>query len=186
LLDVDIVRGLEIKILYNPAEDPNTLVRCYFCNSKCHRFDLHLWNGVYLYQECTEGTLDLPEVRENTTWILKIYRRKPQLMIDLDGVNILEHDTAVGSCSEFWKTGQVSKMVINEVSQNVVTHYRIAAKQDGDKEDESEDDNDGEEEESQDDEEFTGKIYVFKLSVSKGGYKGGTDLAGKGDLALSR
>ena len=156
---MDIERGLEMGILYNPAEDPNKLVRCYFCISQlnCRRFELQLGSGSYLYQHCTVGTLDLPEVEENKPWILKIYKRKAWLMMDLDGVNRLKLDTLVESCSETW-TGHISMINFHEVSEDVVTHYRIAPQQD-----------------------FTGKIYVFKLSVSKGGNKGGTDLAGKGD-----
>ena len=144
-LDVDIDRGLEIKILYNPAENSKkVLVRCYFCNSQsnCRDFELKLDKGRYEYHGCTSGFLHLPEVEENKTWILKIYKRKTWLMMDLDGVNRLKLDTIVESCSETW-TGHISKINFDEVSQDVVTHYRIAPQQD-----------------------FTGKIYLFKLSVS--------------------
>ena len=173
---MDIDRGLEMKILYNPTEDPIKIVRCYFCTSAsqldCRYFEIKLWSGFYLYHGCTEGTLVLPEVEENKPWILKIYRKNAQLMIDLNEVNILKHYITVRSCLEFWIAGHISKVKFDTISENLVTHYRIAARQDGE-----------EEEESEDDEDFTGKIYVFKLSVSEGGYKGGTDLTGKGDLA---
>ena len=150
-----------MKILYNPAENSKQVVKCYFCTavSYCGDFELQLGKGRYEYHGCTSGFLDLPEVEENKPWILKIYRRKAWLMMDLDGVNRLKLDTLVESCSETW-TGHISMINFHEVSEDVVTHYRIAAQQD-----------------------FTGKIYVSKLSVSKGGYKGGTDLTGKGDLA---
>ena len=155
LLDVEIDRGLEMKILYNPAEDPNKVVRCYFCTSpiNCRHFELQLGSGLYEYHGCPSGNLDLPEVKENKPWIVKIYRREAWLMMDLDGVNRLKLDTTVGSCSEFWKTGHISKMTFNEVSQDVVTHYRIAARQDVEEEDESQDEEDEDDDKDEDDDE---------------------------------
>ena len=129
---MDIERGLEMGILYNPAVDPNKVVRCYFCisQSNCRHFELQLGSGLYEYHGCPSGNLDLPEVEENKPWILKIYTRKAWLMIDLNGVNILKLDTTVGSCSEFWKADHISEMKFDIISQDVVTHYRIAAQQD--------------------------------------------------------
>ena len=148
---MDLEQGLETKIRH-PNRD-NGMMRIDFWGSHFRYFQLTLWDKRFEFQSCPPGHLSISDIGSGTI-ILKIYRKKTYLMIDLNGENQIQLDTlgtpfSYPDCYGFWGVKKINQFKYAVVFGNIETHYRIPG---SDESDDSEDDRDKDNNGSDDDE----------------------------------
>ena len=137
---MDLEQGLETKIRH-PNMD-NGMMRVDLSSRAPANGDLHfryfqltLWSGQFEFQTCPPGELDM-SVIQGASFILKIYRKETELMIDLDGENQIQLDTVITfsypDCYDFWGVEKINQFKYDPVSENVATHYRIPGSEESD------------------------------------------------------
>ena len=133
-LSIDIDRGIEIKIVYNQGKQISML---FGTAEHTYNFKMTLWNGECTFQNCLTGAVNMGTLVSGTTFILKIYRKDEELLIDVNGhksVEISIHSTL--QCSSFWGR-EISRVYFAEISRNVATHFRLISAEEKDGTDEN-------------------------------------------------
>ena len=166
---MDLDRGLETKIMV-PYSGRGLLQIDLFSltrenSNKFRYFQLTLWNNRFEFQSCPPGNLSIGDI-EGKSFILKIYRKKTELMIDLDGENQIKFDTSTAfstpDCNKFWGAEDINLFRYDPVSKDVATYYRIPGSEESDDSEDSEDNSDEESDGSDGSEDNTNKLKPGK------------------------
>ena len=145
---MDLEQGLETKIRH-PYRDNGMMRIDLFslapANGDSHfrYFQLTLWDKRFEFQSCPPRHLSISDIGSGTI-ILKIYRKKTYLMIDLNGENQIQLDTlgtpiSYPDCYGFWGVKKINQFKYDPVSENVATHYRIPGSDESDNSDDNRD-----------------------------------------------
>ena len=127
VVDVDIEKGLEIKIVYDRETNPNEMVRLTVGLRNFHDLIISLGDGRCTFQGCPIRTLNMITVQNGIAFLLKIYRRDNKLLIDLNGKKNVEIDISQGNwaCSDFWGEDEIYKFQFTDVSAILQAQFRI-------------------------------------------------------------
>ena len=139
LVDLNIDNGLIVKVAY-VQNQKNKVVMIF---NGMAAMTINIWDGNFqiITQNCHTKDLSLSTIKDSVSFIMTIYRRDKQIIVDIDGENKVELDTSSPpDCSSFWGAGEINKVYFAPAAdRNAATRYRILG-DDDDNDDDGADD----------------------------------------------